>query len=135
MYVITVSGGQYEDKWTNVDSVTDNFDKGQAYVNKMNGLSEQVRQAQQQLANFHNDYLQKNPQPPYNNQRLENTPNGSSGNKKVYEEANKAIHDWIIQFNTDKNQWLEKNYTEEMRAMIVKNEDLDWNIEPAKWLD
>lgn len=61
MFVIVVSGGSYDDAWSRAEFVTDDEDKGRAYCEKMNALSEAVKEATVQYGNWQQQYIQENP--------------------------------------------------------------------------
>ena len=63
MYVIIASGGSYDDAWERAEFVTDDVDKGTAYVEKMNALCIKVADASQQLQQWHSHYFALHPMP------------------------------------------------------------------------
>ena len=63
MFAIVASGGSYDDAWIRAEFVTDNEDKGRAYCEKMNALTEAVKAANIQIDKWQQHYLIDHPRP------------------------------------------------------------------------
>ena len=62
-YVITASGGSYDDSWSRSEFITDDLVKGEAYVAKQNALRDVVAAAKTKVSEWHNTYVRENPRP------------------------------------------------------------------------
>lgn len=63
MYVITSSGGSYDDAWVHTEYVTDDLVKGQAYVDRMNAFRDEVIAARKLLDQWDDQWRKNNPKP------------------------------------------------------------------------
>lgn len=152
MFVISASGGSYDDAWERAEFVTDDFDKGTAYVEKMNALSDAVESANIQFSNWQQHYLIDNPrrgQLPYiklpipkwkssdkvtkemrdERKRIEDLNNAALqvANKPMNDHA-RAMHDAGLAYKATLPEEIQ-------RGMENVYSDTRWDIEPINWLE
>ena len=63
MFAIIASSGSYDDAWSRAEFVTDDEDKGRAYCEKMNAVTEAVKSANIQFSKWQQQYLIDHPRP------------------------------------------------------------------------
>jgi hypothetical protein len=152
MYVITMSTGSYDSYSQSLVAVTDDFEKGSAYVNKMNTTYESVKN---KMDVFYKDVYPvwnvENPRP----QRMDFTPvpvpkwkgnekitQAMRDERKAIEEANrllaqKANEPWLLWGKMHKEfieQWVKDNMTDEEQEIQQHMDDNCWEIEETPWL-
>jgi Neuraminidase (sialidase) len=152
MYVITMDQGQYEDAFTTVLFVTDDFQKGEAYVNKQNSVYQSCKE---KAESFHKNDLKEwflaNPRPniqPPNllpvpkwkgNEKITsemraNRKHIQTKNEEIIAQANASMVQWVKEQQKFTSEWLKNHLTEEEYEMYSKLNDNCWNIEPVAWL-
>lgn len=152
MYIITMSEGQYEDSFTTVLFVTDDFEKGEAYVNKKNSVFQSCKE---KTESFHKNDLKEwflaNPRPDMPQSNLlpipkwksdeKITPEMRADRKRIQSKNDETIAqarvpmlEWANAQQKFTIEWLKNNLTEEESEMYLKMNDNDWNIEPVTWL-
>jgi hypothetical protein len=152
MYVITMDQGQYEDTFTTVLFVTDDFEKGEAYVNKQNSIYQSCKEkAESFQKNDFKKWFLANPRPDVKQPKLLPVPKWKSdekitpemrANRKRIQSENDAIiaqaREPIVQWSQEQqkftSEWLKNHLTEEEYEMYFKMNDNCWNIEPVAWL-
>lgn len=152
MYVITMETGSYDSYSVSVMAVTDDFAKGEAYVNKMNQNFSSMDQKVK--AFYQNEYVQwqrTNPRPDTMVKGLIEIPKWK-GNQKITKEMReqrKALelknseivrkaHEPLLQWSKDFNQycenWAKTHLTQkEFEVYLIRDEN-HWSIEESKWL-
>jgi hypothetical protein len=152
MYVITASGGSYDDQWENAEFVTDDFVKGQAYVDKMVAMIEVVAAARKQSNEFRAQWLKDNPRPICPSPFLFDVPRWDSKVKVTKEmreerkhleainnasrvEASQPIVKWT-QDCYNANDAFEKTFPEDVHQGLDKRYDATfWSISEIAWLE
>jgi len=152
MYVITMDQGQYEDAFTTVLFVTDDFEKGEAYVNKKNSV---YQSCNAKAESFHKNDLREwflaNPRPDIQQPELLPVPKWK-GNEKITPEmraerkriqnendaiivqAREPMEQWSNEQQKFTSEWLKNHLTEEEYEIYFKMNDNCWSIESVAWL-
>ena len=152
MFVITASGGQYDDAWERAEFVTDDEDKGKEYCEKMNALAESVRSADVQLANWQEHYMKQNPRVGPTPYTVMDVPKWKGGEKITQEMRDERKR--IERINETNHQASTKpmfEYTQTLyaareaykstlpgdiqRGMENRYHDTFWEINPINWLE
>ncbi len=152
MYVITMDAGQYEDSYTNVLFVTDDFEKGSAYVNKKNSI---YQSCQEKSDLFQKDIIKQwfveNPRPEVVTPDLLPVPKWKSNEKITSEmraerrniqkendamisKAREPLVQWAKDQQKFTSEWLKNNLTDEESEVYFNMDYNCWNIEPVAWL-
>jgi hypothetical protein len=152
MYVITMSAGQYEDSYTNVLFVTDDFEKGEAYVNKKNSICQSCKEkAESFQKNDIKAWFLANPRPeivqpvllpvPKWKSDEKITPEMRADRKRIQKENDATlakVREPLLQWGKKQqeftSEWLKNNLTDEEAEMYSKIDDNVWEIEPVAWL-
>lgn len=153
MYAIIAGGGSYDEAWSNVQFVTDDEAKGQAFVEKMNALQAEVEVAGNLVLEFMNQYRISNPQPvlPDVRDQLEVAPRWPSNvkvthemraerkriedrNQSILEESRKPYWDWNTAFGQAINDFEEATFSIEVQEAMKHDSDTWWHIEPVETL-
>jgi hypothetical protein len=152
MYVITAHGGSYDDAWERAEFVTDDFDKGTAYIEKMNALADQVRNAFVQYGKWTNHYLVDHPRVgplPYTEIPVPKwkgsdkiTPEMRAERKRIEQEnndrrqaANKPMSDHTAALYAAQIAYKATLPEDIQRGMLQGYDDTSWEIEPINWLE
>jgi hypothetical protein len=152
MFAIIASGGQYDDAWSRAEFVTDDEDKGRAYCEKMNALSEAVKSANIQLAKWQQHYLIDHPRVAPLSYTEVPVPKWK-GSDKVTPEM-RAERKRIQDINDSARQAANKPMMDHTQAMyeaqlaykatlpddiqygmLTGYHDTFWEIEPINWLE
>lgn len=152
MFAIIASGGHYDDAWNRAEFVTDDEDKGRAYCEKMNALSEAVQSANVQFAKWNQHYLIDHPrvdQLPWKEVPVPKwkgsdkvTPEMRAERKRIQDlnnaalqAANKPMLDHT-QTMVDAQIAYKAALPEDIRlGMENSYHDTFWEIEPIAWLE
>lgn len=151
VYVITMETGRYEDFGVCIVSVTTDYEKGNAYVNKMN---ETYASMKQKMDSFNKKELvqwkNENPVPKINIHKIE-VPKWT-GNQLItpemrqqkleiqtknceYEsEARKPLTKWNEDFKIYQDNWKKLNLTEEEFDIEKNNDHNYWNLEESIYI-
>lgn len=147
MYVITMSAGQYEDSYTNVMFVTDDFEKGEAYVNKKNSIYQSCKEKVDSFSkNEFKAWFMANPRPEIvqpvllpvpkwkGNEKI--TPEMRANRKRIQDENDATVakvREPLLQWGKKQqeftSEWLKNNLTEEEAEIYTKMDDNLWEIE------
>lgn len=152
MYVITMATGSYDSFQERVIAVTDDFNKGESYVNKMNANYQSMEQKVQ--AFYQNEYVDwnnRNPRPNPKAVDLIKIPKWKGDQKitkemrnerKILEDKNSEIsrksYEPVLQWSKDLNKfcedWARANLTQDEFEIYLVRDENHWSIEEAKWL-
>jgi hypothetical protein len=152
MFAIVASGGSYDDAWSRAEYVTDDEDKGRAYCEKMNALSEAVKSANIQYTNWQQHYMMQNPRVGPTPYTVLDVPKWNSGNKVTQEmrDERKRIQDINIANQQAANKpmiaYSQAMYAAQQAYKATLPEDIQlgmqnsyhdtfWEIEPINWLE
>ena len=152
MFAIVASGGSYDDAWSRAEFVTDDEDKGRAYCEKMNAITEQVKSAQIQINNWQQHYLIDHPRPAPLGWTEKSVPKWKGSDKvtpemraerKRISDINQAASVASMKPVMDHNQALfeaQEEYKETFPADVRDGlnsytYDTFWEIEPINWLE
>lgn len=152
MFAIVASGGSYDDAWSRAEFVTDDEDKGRAYCEKMNAITEQVKSAQIQLGNWQQHYLIDHPRPAMFSWAEKVVPKWKGSDKvtpemraerKRIQDINQAASQAAMKPVTDHNQAMyEARLAYQATFPAEVQEGLErfayntfWEIEPINWLE
>lgn len=136
LYAITVDVGAYEDSYTSILFVTDDFEKGSAYVNKNN---EVYQSGQAKVKLFHaNDYKHWLLDNPYPSHDLEYSRVDPKRNRMREKQEQHNIQQeqmlWLAKSQEFLNQWLKDHLTQDEYEMYFEKWDCPgWSIDPVKW--
>ena len=153
MFVISAYGGEYDDAWSRTEFVTDDKDRGEAYVEKMNALAEAVRAAYEQIGAWRQHYKKTYPQPdilPYNEivpprwwagnvkittEMREERARIEDKNNAAREAALKPCNDYNIEFLKCREEYSAATFSQEiLDGQEIGFYDTHWSIEPINWL-
>ena len=153
LYVITASGGGSDDQWTRVAFVTDDKDKGDAYVEKMNAFREDVQSAMVQSQNWMLHYQKINPIPqpaayeplvvPKWGSKVKITEamraerdNIQAENVKLSVASLSPMREWRKQYEKALELYQSCTFTPEINnGMEMDYHDSYWDIDPVMWLE
>lgn len=150
MYVISMATGSYDSYSVGVVAITDDFNKGEAYVNKMNQTFKSMEKNLPEMYNLERDWQSSNPRPniiaglieipkwkgdqkitqEMRNQRNELV----LKNQEIARKAQEPMQEWIknlIQFRED---WVKANLNEDEQEIYKNNNENNWYIENVNWL-
>lgn len=152
MYVITMSAGSYDSYYENVVAITDDFVKGQSYVNKMNEVFQSMEaKVKDVFALAERDWQNLNPRPGFISKGLVDIPKWK-GNEKITQEmrnerkklelqnqamarqAQEPLQEWFKQLTAFREDWTKEHLTEEEQEVFKNRDDNHWSIEETKWL-
>lgn len=153
LYAIRAFGGSYDDAWENVRFITDDEDKGKAYIAKMEALREVVAAAVTQCNEYQRKWQVENPVPVQRALKPVEVPKLPNEAKKITKEmrderkrlqelnskdaadANKPIVDWYhAQYQAVAA--FKATFPEEIQKGIAESwNDTYWDIEPVAWLE
>jgi hypothetical protein len=155
LYAIIAFGGSYEDAWSKAEFITDDEEKGKAYVEKMNAKVVVRAQIKSDIYTWWAEWQRNNPQPP----RLSREPvelavprwDGKAKVTKEMREERKRIQDanekerqdafqpYVDWHRTGHNKWTEwqqATYSaEDLSGILTYDEDITWDLEPIAWLE
>ncbi len=152
MFVITASGGEYDDMWSRTEFVTDDKDRGEAYVEKMNALADAVRTAYEQIGAWQQHYIKINPRPdilPYEEivaprwashvkvtkEMREERARIEEANNVLRQAALKPCMDYNTEFLKCREEYSAATFSQEILDGQEKGfYDTRWTIEPINWL-
>lgn len=154
MYVITASGGSYDDAWERAEFVTDDETKGEEYVASQNKLSEEVKAANEQIEKNMQHWRKVNPCPPQLPYEELAVPSFEGIKQKDITPAMRTERDTIRAHNNKmltisikpSNDWYTTQYNVKLayiaatfRPEVVNGiehgyHDTGWTIEPIAWL-
>jgi hypothetical protein len=152
MFAIIASGGSYEDAWDRAEFVTDDEDKGRAYCEKMNALSDAVKSANLQVAKWTQHYLIDHPRPaalPFTEVTVPKwkgsdkiTPEMRAERKRI-QDTNDSMRKAAYKPIMDHNQTMyeaglayKATFPEDVRLGMDNGfYDTSWEIEPINWLE
>ena len=152
MFAIVASGGSYDDAWSRAEFVTDDEDKGRAYCEKMNALTEQIKSAQIQLDNWARHYLIDHPRPAVLGWVETPVPKWKGSDKvtpamraerKRIQDINQVASQASIKPVMDHNQAMyeaklayQATFPAEVQEGLTSfSFDTRWEIEPINWLE
>lgn len=152
MYVITMSTGSYDDYSMQTLFVTEDFEKGTAYVNEHNASYESMSNKIALFdANEHRQWRLDNPRPIIKDAVLKAIPKWKKDEKitkemraerkkieldnhKIGQMTNAPMREWFKSFQQFTNDWLDNNLTEKEREVYrIKCENC-WEIQEIAWL-
>ena len=154
MYVITKDQGAYEDHSSIVIAVTDDFEKGETYVNKWNDA---YKSLSEKLDSFHKkehkEWQLENPCPPYiapegllpipklqshekvTEEMRENRQRIRLHNDELEKERREIVNEWNRDLDKFSANWFDENLTDiEKELKALDEHHLCWYIEETKWL-
>ena len=152
MFAIVASGGSYDDAWSRAEFVTDDEDKGRAYCEKMNALTEQIKSAHIQVNNWQQHYFIDHPRPAQLDYTEVPVPKWK-GNTKVtpemriernrIQDINNAARVISMKPVLDHNQAMYEARLAYQATFPVEVQeglnsfsyDTQWEIEPINWLE
>lgn len=115
LYIITASGGSYDDQFERAQFVTADLDKGTTFCNEKNALSIAIRDANHKIAKHAHEWIEANPRPRFNLL--------TSADSKA----------WHVKYNA-----MLAEYTNtiplDIREQLNEFESF-WSIEPIEWLE
>lgn len=152
LYVITVSGGQYDDAWSRMDGVTDDFEKGTAYCEKMNNLRDIAQVAMKQVEEFRNAWNTANPMPVVQQIPFVKPPSWPPSlkvTKAMRDEREQILQKYRAEYEasqTPVREWYDKAVlaTKEFITTLTEDEQLGinnhyidsyWDLEAVRQLD
>lgn len=151
LYAIRAYGGSYEDAWEKVEYVTDDMEKGTAYIARMEALRDVVTAANKQVSAFQSKWIADHPRPvlralqtvevPRWPSKTKPTPEMRAERKRLeqlnqadYADANKPMCDWATDSYHALNEF-RKTFSEEIQEGATRHvHDTYWDIEPVSWL-
>ncbi len=153
LYKIRQFGGSYDDSWESVDYVTDDFEKGTAYVNNKNSFAQVMMEAEQKCSEYLALWQQENPRPNVRDlkqvkipsfpnkvkptkEMLEERENLKKKNKEDYEDAYRELKEWGESRIKAQNNF-QSQFSEEIQKGFhdFSYIDVTWVIEPVAWLE
>lgn len=142
-YVITLSTGSYDDVTFQVVAITDDFEKGSAYVEHQNSTLQAIKQKKNDFNNKEiPKWIMNNPKPVYREKEKdiklcknkEELSEANRFNKAIEKEFHKDYSNWIKLQHVFFQSWLAHNLSEEEKEMYKKDEYSDWEIEEVSYL-
>ena len=157
MYVITRSQGSYEDFSMSVVAVTDDMEKGQAYVNRMNAILATLNvKVSAFQANELKEWHVFHPRPehrvttglksipkwrgdqPVTQAMREQRRELQDYNAKLAEKAAEPVRAWANELKAFEDSWFAQHLTEDekkLTAQMGRYPDVNgWEIEAVSWL-
>lgn len=152
MYVITMATGSYDDYSVGVVSITDDFAKGEAYVNKKNQVYQSMNSKVKAFySNEHVQWHKTNPQPDTTAKELIPIPKWKGDQKITQEmrdqrkalelknsEITRKAHEPFLKWSQDYNQffedWAKASLTEDELEIYKIRDENHWYIEEVNWL-
>lgn len=151
MYVITMATGSYDDYGVEVIAVTNDYDKGLAYVNKKNTAFASLEPKIAKLRAVIKQWEAANPQPKMIDLALKAIPRWTGNclvtkemrqereeielyNQDIARKAAEPRWEWYKKLQEFTNKWAQANLTaDELEIYPIMNEN-QWHIEETKWL-
>ena len=152
MFAIIASGGSYDDAWSRAEFVTDDEDKGRAYCEKMNALTEAIKAANIQISKWQQHYLIDHPRVaplPYTEVPVPKWKGGDKvtpemrAERKRIQEINQAASQASMKPVMDHSHAMYEaqlvyvaTFPEDVQVgMQNVYGDVSWEIEPINWLE
>lgn len=152
-YIIVLETGSYNDYSMQTLFVTNDYEKGLAYVNKYNAIYESLKQKKDSF--YKSEYLQwtkANPRPHLGSYNLYSAPKWSKGvnvtkemqkereeinaqNREIVQKAHEPMNLWAKAHKDFMDSWLSEHLTEEEFVMNSSyHDDTHYSIEEISWL-
>lgn len=152
MYVINMKTGSHEEYNVEVIFITNDLEKGTAYVNNKNDIYASLRQKEDSFyQNEHKQWLELNPRANIAEHQLINIPKWQSNikvtkemrderksielkNNKIIQKANEPVREWYKNYQAFIHNWWQDNLTvDELKMFRCMNQNY-WEIQEVKWL-
>ncbi|NCP98050.1 hypothetical protein GW796_08790 [archaeon] len=152
LYIITASGGSYDDSWERVEFVTDNQTKGNSYITQMNELRTSVINSKVAINKFMDNWENENISPKCRPSIVLPIPKWDSGIKVTEEmrkerkqlteaneadrrDATKPYYDYCAKKYEARKSYIETFSTEIQKGIKDRYDDTYWSLDPIAWLD
>lgn len=151
MYVITMATGSYDSYSVGVVAITDDFNKGEAYVNKMNQTFQSMEKKLPEMYKLERDWQVSNPRPNIIAKGLIEIPKWKGDqkitqemrnqrnelvlkNQEIARKAQEPMQEWYKKFTQFREDWIKANLTEDEQEIFKNNDENHWYIEEVNWL-
>ena len=152
IFVITMSTGQYDSFTSSVIGITEDFAKGEVYVEKMNKtFSSMEKKVQSFYEKEFVEWQKNNPKPKIEVKGLIEIPKWGSKqkitkemrdkrknlelkNSEICRKANEPSFEWFKQADNFCKDWFKSNLTKDEFEIYLIRDNNYWSIEETEWV-
>lgn len=151
IYAITVGGGQYDEEWERVEFVTEDEEKGKAYITNMEALKARVAAAITTVDEYQANWQAEHPRPAmlkYDPVLIPKWPPGTKITQEMRDErtqleylqqegyaaAHKPLSDWSTAYCAVREAHKATLPEDVVKGMEYISDDTYWTIDAVDWL-